>query len=263
MKKVLLIALCMAGVWMLPACSSQNTTADKTSEGKELVIGLDDSFAPMGFRDDDNDLVGFDIDLAQAVAEKCDFSVSFQPIDWSMKEMELNNKNIDLIWNAYSVTDARKEEVLFSESYLENRQVVVTMKDSPIESLQDLAGKNVAVQAESSGEEAVNQQEELKNSFGALHSYETYNDCFLDLEYGRTDAVVGDEVFIQYYIQQKGKDQYKIIPEDLGTEEYAIGARKEDKELVETINKALEEIKGSDVGRDISVRWFGENKFES
>ena len=76
------------------------------AKGK-LVVGIDDTFAPMGFRDENNELTGYDIEMAKAVSEKLGLEFEFQTIDWSMKESELNAGNIDLIWNGYSITDTR------------------------------------------------------------------------------------------------------------------------------------------------------------
>jgi len=120
---------------LLAACSSDDAAKDsKNTNGKEkLVIGIDDTFAPMGFRDENNEIVGFDIDLAKATGEKMGREVVIQPIDWSTKEAELSSGRIDLIWNGYTITEERKKKVLFTKPYLANSQVVATLKDSPIE----------------------------------------------------------------------------------------------------------------------------------
>ena len=94
---------------------------------EKLIIGIDDTFAPMGFRDENNEIVGFDIDMANAAGEKMGVDIKFQPIDWKTKENELNSGRIDLIWNGYTITDERKEKVLFTKPYLKNSQVVVTL----------------------------------------------------------------------------------------------------------------------------------------
>ena len=123
---------------------------------QKLVIGIDDKFAPMGFRDENNEIVGFDIDYAKAAAEKMGMKAKFQPIDWKTKESELSSGRIDLIWNGYTITDERKEKVLFTKPYLKNAQVVVTLADSKITKLDDLAGKVVGLQSLSSASDALN-----------------------------------------------------------------------------------------------------------
>ena len=238
---------------------------EKASEGSEktdiaydkIVVGLDDTFAPMGFRDDKGELTGFDVELAKAVSESIGIPFEFQPINWSMKETELNNKNIDLIWNGYTITDERKEKVLFTQPYLNNKQIVVTMADSDINSLSDLSGKVVAAQAESSAIDAIDSKPEVKDTFGELVTFQTNNECLMDLEAGRSNAVVADEVLLRYYISQKGAEKYKVLDEGFGDEEYGIGARKDDENLVEAINKALQELKSNGKGKEISEKWFG------
>ena len=121
-----------------------------------MIIGIDDKFAPMGFRDENNEIVGFDIDMAKAAAEKMGIDVKIQPIDWKTKESELSSGRIDLIWNGYTITDERKEKVLFTKPYLKNAQVVVTLADSEITKLDDLAGKNIGIQSLSSAVDALN-----------------------------------------------------------------------------------------------------------
>ena len=149
MKRIFSLLFMLVGiVSVLAACGSSDEKSG--AEGKDkLVIGIDDKFAPMGFRDDKNNIVGFDIDLATEAAKHMDMAVEFQPIDWSTKESELASGRIDLIWNGYTITDERKEKVLFSKPYLENAQVLVTLKDSSLAKLTDLTNKKIGVQAQS------------------------------------------------------------------------------------------------------------------
>lgn len=126
LKKTMLGILCVAGLTMFGACggggsdkkSEEADSWEKIEKAGKVTIGLDDTFVPMGFRDDNGDITGFDVDLAKAVFKEYDIDVKFQPIDWSMKETELQNGTIDLIWNGYSVTDARKKKVLFTDTYM-------------------------------------------------------------------------------------------------------------------------------------------------
>src|SRR3954470_24605178 len=132
MKRIATMILAIAAVFsLLTACSSKTSSTNDDT----LIIGIDDKFAPMGFRDEKNEIVGFDIDYAKAAAEKMGVDVKFQPIDWKTKESELSSGRIDLIWNGYTITDERKEKVLFTKPYLSNAQVVATLADSDIQSL--------------------------------------------------------------------------------------------------------------------------------
>ena len=144
---------------LLVGCSNANEDskdANSATDKEKLIVGIDDAFAPMGFRDENNEIVGFDIDLAKATGEEMGKEVVFQPIDWSSKESELSSGRIDLIWNGYTITEERAKKVLLTKPYLANNQVIVTLKDSDIEKLDDLKGKEIGIQAQSSAVDAWN-----------------------------------------------------------------------------------------------------------
>lgn len=250
MKKlvIMMLLVCLG----LAGCSN--------GENKDaLVIGVDDTFAPMGFRDENNELVGFDIDLANLMAEKLDLEITFQPIDWSMKETELNGGNIDLIWNGYTITDKRKEQVSFTEPYLDNRQIVVVLSDSSINTLDDLSGKTISLQKESSALEAVNSDKEFISTLKDKPTeFDTNIECFMDLEAKRSSAIVCDEVLARYVIKQRGEDKYRILEENFGSEQYGIGVRKEDKDLLDQLNKALKDCKDDGSYNELYNKWFSE-----
>ncbi|MFS8631549.1 MAG: amino acid ABC transporter substrate-binding protein [Bacillales bacterium] len=245
---------------LLAACSSDDAAKDsKNTNGKEkLVIGIDDTFAPMGFRDENNEIVGFDIDLAKATGEKMGREVVIQPIDWSTKEAELSSGRIDLIWNGYTITEERKKKVLFTKPYLANSQVVATLKDSPIEKLDDLAGKKVGLQAQSSASIALDSAP-IKSEIAEIHEYKTNVLALQDLENGRVDAVVIDEVAINYYMTIK-PDKFKVLDESLAPEQYAVGVKKGNEELLEEVQKAIDELIADGTAAKISEKWFGEDK---
>ena len=253
MKKI--CALFIILVLLLTGCSSAKTQDVKQDETKTLVVGLDDTFAPMGFRDDNGELVGFDIDLANAVAEKIGYEVSFQPIDWAMKETELNSGNIDCIWNGYSITEERKTKVSFSTPYLDNAQLIITLADSEIASKADLAGKTVAVQKESSALEAVT-ADDIYASLSQVVEFDTNIDCFMELDAQRCDVIVCDEVLARYIIKQRGEEKYNILTDDFGKEEYGIGFRLTDTDLVNSVNQALEDLKADGTYSEIYSKWF-------
>ena len=276
-KKILALGLtAVMAVAVFAGCGNSSSTEDTNSnnenvstEGEnsgeatldydKIIVGLDDTFAPMGFRDENGELTGVDVELANAVSEELGIPFEFQPIDWSMKETELNNGTVDLLWNGYTITDERKEVVSFTDPYLENRQIVVTMADSDINSIADLAGKTVAAQDMSSAVDAIEGKPEVKDTFAELVTFETNDQCLRDLEAGRSDAVVADEVLVKYYISQKGAEKYKILDEDFGEEEYGIGARKDDTALVEAINGAMDALKEDRTTKAIGEKWFGDD----
>mgnify|MGYP001430172087 CR=1 FL=1 len=247
-----LIAL-LSLLFLFTACSGSSAKDDDT-----LIVGIDDKFAPMGFRDENNEIVGFDIDLARAAAKKMGKKVKFQPIDWSTKESELNSGRIDLIWNGYTITEERKKKVLFTKPYLKNAQVVVTLKDSPIDTLDDLAGKTVGLQSMSSAADAL-KADPIANKVKSVTEYADNVLALADLKNRRVDAVVIDEVVIDYYMT-KEKDQYKVLKETLAPEEYGVGVKKGNEKLLEELQKAMDELIADGTAAEISVKWFGEDK---
>lgn len=258
-KKISIII--MAGVISMSAMACGKKSANDSDKKKTVVIGLDDTFVPMGYKDENGEIVGFDVELAKEIFKRSGREVKFQPVDWTMKESELNQGNIDLIWNGYSVTEERKKQVQFSDAYLDNRQIIITLGSSKLLSKEDLKGVKVGTQSESSSLEAINKEGELAKTFkdGQPVLFDTYNDALMDLEAGRLDAVVVDEILARYYIKQRGEDKFKILNGDFGKESYAVGARKDDSDLVSEINKYYKEIKEDGTGEEICNKWFGEN----
>lgn len=256
MKRIVTIILAIAAVFsLLTACSGKTSG---NGNDKTLVIGIDDKFAPMGFRDENNKIVGFDIDLAKAAAEKMGKKVQFQPIDWSTKESELSSGRIDLIWNGYTITDERKKKVLFTKPYLKNAQVVVTKNDSNITKLSDLAGKVVGLQSLSSASDALNANP-IKSKIKTITEFKDNVSALNDLKSGRLDAVVIDEVVINYYMT-KEKDTFKILDESLAPEEYGVGVKKGNEDLLKKLQKALNDMNTDGTAAKISNKWFGEDK---
>jgi polar amino acid transport system substrate-binding protein len=262
-KNILMAAIILiVSVSSLAGCSntSKEDSYSKLVERGHVVMGLDDTFAPMGFRDEKGNLVGFDVDLAQEVFKRMEIEVKLQPIDWTMKEAELNSGNIDVIWNGYTITKERQGKVNFTKPYLDNSQIVVTLAESDINTKKDLEGKKVALQNGSSAVDAVNAEPELVAAFdgGAPVLFDTNNECFMDLEAGRAEAVVADEVLAKYYIKQRGAEKFKILEEDFGSEEYGIGVRKADKKLLELLDKTLDEMRADGTYKQIYDKWFSE-----
>nr|WP_310551170.1 amino acid ABC transporter substrate-binding protein [Paenibacillus sp. YX.27] len=248
----LIAVIGLTAMTLLSGCSGS-----ENGEGK-LIIGIDDKFAPMGFRDDNNDIVGFDIDYAKAAAEKMGRDVTFQPIDWSAKESELNSGRIDMIWNGYTITDERKEKVLFTKPYLENSQVAVVLADSPLAKLSDLAGKEIGLQSLSSASDAL-EASPIKSEVGKVSEFPDNVLALTDLKSKRLDAVIIDEVVADYYMS-KEPGTFKVLDESLAPEQYGVGIKKGNDELLEDLQKALDELSSDGTADEISTKWFGENK---
>lgn len=269
-KKLLTLALAGAlSVSMLAACGESTET--KTSEDTSLAdiqakgsftLGLDADFAPMGFTEDDGTIVGFDIDLAKAVAEKMGVEVEVKPIDWDSKNMELASKKIDVIWNGFSVTEERKQEVLFSDPYLSTKQSVIVKAGSDIKTKADLAGKKIALQDGSTSEDALKADTATYETIGDdnVSRFKENSQVLMEVEAGRADAAVIDEVFVRYYLQKENlSDKFVVLEEGFDEEDYAIGGRKGDNAFIEAVNKALAECKSEGITSEISQKWFGED----
>ncbi|MBP0963667.1 MAG: amino acid ABC transporter substrate-binding protein [Oscillospiraceae bacterium] len=237
------------------AAAAEDNSLDSIKEKGKFILGLDDSFPPMGFRDENNEIVGFDIDLAKEVASRMGVELVVQPISWDSKEMELNSGNIDCIWNGMSINDDRKEAMNLSEAYLRNDMVFVVLDSSAYNSQADLAGKKVAVQNGSSAQEIL-EGSEFNGQAGEIIGYDDNVTAFMDLDANGVDAVFLDSVVANYFITSKSKP-YRILSDVLYEEEYAIGFRKNDQALRDEVQKILSEMKADGKVGEISTKWFG------
>lgn len=262
MKKFAALALLALGA-ALVGCNKQEAATPGAAAPApvavtRIVVGLDDNFPPMGFRDDKNELVGFDIDMAKEAARRLGLEVEFKPIDWSAKEAELSGKRVDALWNGLTITEARKQNILFSAPYMENHQIIVVPSNSAIKTKAELTGKVVGAQEGSSAVDAVKKEDAVFKSLKELKTFGDNVTALMDLTTGRLDAVVVDEVVGRYYVAKK-PDQYAVLEENFGTEEYGVGLRKDDTDLHAKIEKALGEMKADGAAAKIAERWFGKN----
>ncbi|MCI9558797.1 ABC transporter substrate-binding protein [Clostridiaceae bacterium] len=225
--------------------------------GTRFTVGFDQDFPPMGFVGDDGEYTGFDLELAKEVASRLEMEFVPQPIAWDSKDMELNSGTIDCIWNGFTM-NGREEDYTWSEPYMDNSQVFVVAADSGIQSFEDLAGKIVEVQADSSAEAALKDNQELAGTFGTLQTTPDYNTAFMDLEMGAVDAIAMDVIVAGYQIEQRGDgDKYVVLEETLASEEYGIGFKKGNEELRDQVQKILEEMAADGTLKTISEKWFG------
>jgi polar amino acid transport system substrate-binding protein len=221
-------------------------------------VGLDDTFAPMGFRDEANELVGFDIDLANAVGEELGWEIVFQPIAWDAKEMEMAAKNIDCVWNGMSRTPEREEMWTLSQNYLNNRIVIMTTPDVEITSLDQLAEYQIGTQAKSAALETVIASDVYESISANIQEYPTYDEVIMDMQAGRIQVMIVDEVLGQY--KNANLDtKMNVATVDVGDDMYCIGFRKEDTALCTQVEDAIKAIAASGKGAEISEKWFGEN----
>lgn len=258
-KRVYLWIMAFLALFLLYGCDNQTkqeqASQDANNQKQTIVVGLDDDFPPMGFRDQNNELVGFDIDLAREAAKRANLIVEFKPIDWSAKEAELNSGRVDALWNGLTITDYRKENILFSSSYMINHQIIVVRSDSNIHTKADLAGKVIGLQNGSSALDAVN-ADPIHSSFAELNQYADNVTALLDLANQRLDAVVVDGVVGHYYVAKK-PDEYTVLKDNFGQEQYGVGFKKGNVVLQEAIQKALDSMINDGTAAQISQKWFG------
>ena len=235
----------------------------KYQEQGGITIGFDNTFVPMGFEEKNGQYAGFDIDLAQAVSEKLGIQVNFQPIDWDMKETELQNGTIDAIWNGYSATDERREKVAFTIPYMENQQVLVSKKSQNIQSIKDMNNKVLGAQAGSSGYLNFEAQSDLlKNQVKdqKANQYQSFNEALIDLKNDRIDALLIDRVYANYYLQSEGiLNDYNVFSAGFESEAFAVGVRPADKTLLAALNQAFVALYKEGKFQEISQKWFGED----
>lgn len=223
-----------------------------------LVLGLDDSFPPMGYRDENNEIVGYDIDLATEVCKRLGVELKLQPIDWTAKENELNTKKIDCIWNGMSIDEERKQNMTLSIPYLDNSMSFVVKSDSGIKTLADMAGKKLALQSGSTAATALDEAADFKATLGEVVGLKDNMTALMDLEMGGVDVVLMDDVVANYYIATNNKP-FELLEETLSTEEYAVGFRKGDEALANAVNETLQEMAKDGKLNEITQKWFGKD----
>ena len=233
-KIVCLLAMTLAAV-AVTGCGTQKDA------GKTFTVGFDAEYPPYGYMDDNGEYTGFDLELAQAVCDMEGWELVKTPIDWDSKDMELDSGSIDCIWNGFTI-NGREDDYEWTQAYADNSQVIVVAEDSGIESLADLAGKTVGVQAASAALELLQgDQADLAGTFSGLQEFADYNSAFVELQAGSVDAVAMDIGVANYQLKTRGEG-YKILDEVLNSEQYGVGFKKGNTELCEIVDKDLTKL---------------------
>lgn len=245
----------------LTACSQVKTWNDYLNRGY-IIVGVDDQFPPMGFSDENEKIIGFDIDLADAVGEKLGIEFRIQKVDWRNKEIELKSGKIDAIWNGFTINEERAKNLAFSIPYMKNKQVIVVKSDSPYMTKEDLLAKKdllVCIQSASTAEDAVESSEfkdkeilKVEDNISALNN---------ELKSGRADCVIMDLVVAEYKI--KNDSSIRIIEDaELADEEFAIGMRKGEEDIIAKINEVLIELHKEGIVRGIAAKYMDPAKVD-
>ena len=221
-----------------------NSSSDNAAnDDNTFIVGFDAEFPPYGYKDDSGNYVGFDLDLAKEVCKRNGWTFKAQPIDWDAKDAELESGSIDCIWNGFTI-NGRENDYLWSDPYIDNKQVVVVKSNSGIDSLDDLKGKTVETQKDSSALAALQgDNKTLADTFAALTEVADYNTAFMDLESGACDAVAIDIGVAQYQVNSKDNpDDYTILDDSISSEQYGIGFKLGNNDLKDKVQKTLDEM---------------------
>jgi polar amino acid transport system substrate-binding protein len=243
---LVLVSLLMVGTasaGLFDFLGGNSSGGNATNDNSTFIVGFDAEFPPYGFQDDNGNYTGFDLELAQEVCRRNNWTFKAQPIDWDAKDAELDSGSIDCIWNGFTI-DGRENDYLWSNPYFNNKQIIVVRADSGITSLQGLAGKIVETQKDSSALAALQGgNKSLADTFKKLTEVADYNTAFMDLESGACDAIAIDIGVAQYQINQKNATgKYIILNESISTEKYGIGFKKGNDGLKNQVQKTLDEM---------------------
>ncbi len=248
-----------AGCSSTPVASGTSQTTEdnslqKIKDSGKFILGLDATFKPMGYTDENDQIVGFDIDVAEEVCKRMGVELVKQPINWETKETDLEVGKCDCIWNGMSVSPERAEKMNLSDPYMKNAMVFVVKGDSIVTSMDDLKTGKIAVQNGSTAQDIL-EKSEIKDTI-TVSAITTNVEALQQLEMGLCDAVFLDKIVADYEIKTSGKN-LKVLPEGLEEEEYAIGFRKNDQKLRDEVQKILVEMKKDGKLAEISTKWFG------
>ena len=260
MKQIFLPLMLM--FFILSGCGGDNLT--KTDNGntivrvKKITVGVDDEFAPICFHDKNGELVGFDVDLAKETASRMGVAIEFKPIEWHKKREEITSGNIDLIWNGLDITDERKEYMIFTKPYMIDRQIILVRKgeNKDIHAEGDVEGKIVGVQAGSTSEDYLNQNEELKSRLKEYRTYGKFNEVIAALKRGEIEVIICDELVARYEINLD-PDQLELRNVKIGSvAEMAVGFNKNNTALRDRIQEVFDSMIDDGTAKKISEKWF-------
>ena len=242
------------------AKATQDAASGDSTLGKTtFTVGFDAEFPPYGYQDDNGEYVGFDLDLAEEVCKRNGWELLKKPIDWDSKDLELDSETIDCIWNGFTI-NGREDDYTWTEPYVDNSQVFVVGSDSGISTKADLAGKTVAVQADSSalaaltGDDAEEENKALKDTFADLMEVPDYNTAFMNLEAGAVDAIAMDIGVAKYQLESHG-DAYVILDDVLAAEEYGVGFKIGNTELRDAVQNTLNDMAADGTFTKIAEKW--------
>ena len=261
---LLVFAVCFLGI---TSCNKNKTEAaavvpaDAVEALKArgvLKMGYDVQFPPLAYTDENGDLVGYDVELAEEVTKRLGVTLQPHPIDWDDKDNELENGTIDCVWSGYTITEPRKKAHSLTFPYLSNDQVLIVRKEGAVKSFNDLQGRVIGLRSASSSEDAINENPSFKNNLGDIIEYKDNKSCLDDLKVGAIDAMVMDGCFA-YFITTRTDEPFDVVKTPLSSEEYSVCFRKNEPELRDAVETILLEMAKDGTIAKISTKWFGQD----
>ena len=251
-KKILIIIGVIVIIGVILGVSINRSKDENT-----FILGMDDSFPPMGYRNENNELVGFDIDLANEVCKKMGMELKTQTISWAAKEQELDSGNIDCIWNGFGYTEDRNNAMTLSKPYVKDKSMFVVKEDSSYEDQDELKGKKIGVQSGSTQEKRLNESNYGKE-LGEIIGYTDYLTALMDLETGNIDAVYMSQISGNYIIEKQNKEFKTFDAIGIGEESkgMVIAFKKGNVELKDKVEKALDELSNK------AIQQIKDNKYD-
>ncbi len=255
----LLIAALILGLLFSRGMTARAENDKESEETATFTVGFDAEFPPYGYKNEDGEYVGFDLDLAEEVCKRRGWKLEKQPIDWDSKDMELSSGMIDCIWNGFTI-QGREDEYTWSEAYVDNSQVVVVRAGSEVQKLSQLSGKIVIVQSDSSalaaftGEDATQSNKDLAATFESLQQVADYNSAFMNLEAGSADAICLDIGVAKHELENRG-DGFRMLEDVVSTEQYGVGFMLGNTKLRDEVQETLNEMAEDGTFLKIAEKW--------
>lgn len=238
--------------------NSKENSLDRVKNAGKIVIGIDDTYPPMEFKDKDNKLVGYDIDMANEIAKKLGVKVEFVPTAWDGIFMALQSKKFDVIHSTVSITDERKKTMIFTEPYIFGGNAIFVKADNTtVNSQDDFKGKIIGCQIGTTAQDVLSKMSGMKE----VKKYNGMTEAFLDLKNGRIEAVVSDPQVGDYYIASQ-KDKFKKIKSLLNEEPIGVAFKKDDTDLRDGYQKAMDDLKKDGTLSKLSEKWFGHDIYK-
>lgn len=249
MKRFMSLFFALTMVFVLTACGNAGVDSTDTQatdesdlayvqENNKLIIGYTD-YAPMNYTDESGTFTGFDTELATLVCDKLGLEPEFVEINWDTKEVELNAKSIDCIWNGLTIDDDRKATMEITKPYVKNAQVVVVKEGTTYEDTSSLIDKNVSAEQGSAGEKTIEEDDNLQQASFVPKTLQT--EALMEVKAGTADAAVLDLTLAKTMTGEGTNYGDIIIVDHLSEEDYGVAFRK-GSDICEEVNKIFDQL---------------------